>query len=253
MQTSSSVLAHDSGRMSAAHWGTVLGGSALALLGLSRKSHWGLALAAGGGVLAYAAAKSVQARPQTPAQCTLTINTSPEEAYRFWKDFESMPQYMNHVESVQKTGENRYRWTAAGPMGKNISWEAAIDTDVPNEKITWRSLPGSDVQVNGSVVFRKAPDERGTLVTAKVQYFPNGASGGSAIANFLGKSASFLLRQDMRKIKAMIETGEIPTTEGQPHGRRGRMTGIMRALDVTQPPRRGVSSARHVEAKRRAS
>ena len=241
-------------RMPAQNWGALLSGTALAVFGLSRKSRWGLALAGAGGLLAYAAVRSANSRPQDPAHCTLTLNTSPEEAYRFWKDFESMPRYVNHLQSVEKVGENRYRWTAILPTRKTVSWDAEIKTDVPNEKIAWQSLSDSDVQVNGSVQFRRGPQDRGTLVTAKIQYYPNGANGASKAANLLSKTASFVLRQDMRRIKALVETGEIPTTEGQSHGPRSRLTGTIRSFDVTQePPARGTSFVQHLDEKRRAS
>jgi hypothetical protein len=57
------------------------------------------------------------------------------------------------------------------------------------------------------------------------------------LAKFLNKGANFAIRQDLRRLEALIETGEIPTTEGQSHGPRDFVTGVMRVADPTRPIR----------------
>jgi hypothetical protein len=109
-----------------------------------------------------------------------------------------------------------------------------ITDERENEYIAWRSLPGSDLEVDGRVNFRKAPANRGTLITAHLEFRPiPGAS--SALGKYLTKGANFAIRQDMRRLEALLETGEIPTIEGQSHGRRDLMTGVMRVADPTRP------------------
>lgn len=203
----------------ARRWGALLGGGALAVYGITRRSLSGLAMAGAGGALAYVGAKT-NGRPKViAAHTTMLLNCSPQDAYQFWHKFEELPRFMRHVESVTQVGERRYRWVALGPLGSRVSWDAEIVTDRPSETIAWHSLPGSDVQVEGWVDFRNAPANRGTLVEVTLRMRPIAGAARHGLSELFGKYPDFLLRQDLRRFKAVVETGEIPTTEGQPHGR----------------------------------
>src|SRR5579884_453229 len=151
-------------------WGALIGGSALAIYGITRRSPLGMALAAGGGTLALVA--GTRKRPAQPRSLwtSLLVNCSPEEAYRFWRDFENFPRFMNRLQSVTVHDDRQSRWVALGPMGRPISWNAEITEDRKNESICWRSLPGSDVEVHGEVRFEQAPAGRGTLIQARIEY-----------------------------------------------------------------------------------
>jgi uncharacterized membrane protein len=43
---------------------------------------------------------------------------------------------------------------------------------------------------------------------------------GMRLAQWFGEEPSLQVAQDLRRFKQLIETGEIPTTTGQPAGRR---------------------------------
>ncbi len=235
--------------MSTQKWGAVIGGGALAIYGITRRSALGAALAAGGGTLALVGAtrKSSQAKPST--WTSLLVNTTPQEAYRFWRDLENLPRFMNRLQSITVLDDQRSRWIAIGPMGRPIQWDAQITDQRENEFIAWRSLPGSDLEVNGWVEFKEAPAGRGTLITARLEF---GATSGidGAIAKFFNKGSNFAIRQDLRRLEALMETGEIPTIEGQSHGPRDMMTGVLRAVDPNRPVPRG-SGLRDAFAARR--
>jgi uncharacterized membrane protein len=215
----------------------VLGGSALALYGITRRSPFGIALAAGGGTLALVGATHKQQTNKPSTWTSLLVNCSTQDAYRFWRDFENLPRFMNRLENVTVLDNRRSRWVALGPMGQPIRWDAEITEERENELIAWRSLPGSDIQVDGRVQFKQAPAGRGTFISAKIEFGPLLGIGGK-LANFLTKGANFAIRQDLRRLEAILESGEIPTTEGQSHGPRDVMTGVLRVVDPTRPVRR---------------
>ena len=212
-----------------------------------------MALAAGGGALAYTGTRPRSERTQPIAHSTILLNCTPEEAYRFWRNFENLPMFMHHLESVQQTGERRSKWIAVGPLGKRVSWEAEITGETENEYISWRSLPGSEIDVNGHVEFKKAPANRGTIITARVRYTAPAGQLGQRFAKLLGKDPKFLMTQDLRRLKALIEAGEIPTTEGQSHGARDRMTAVARTLDPDRPLGREARIGEVLSARRRVS
>src|ERR1051326_995208 len=113
-----SRLPADAPRLSA-----VVAGSALALFGLTRRSKAGLALAAGGGLLALAGSRLNASPAQLVASSTMQINCSPQQAFEFWRNFENLPLFMHHLDSVSILGDRRSRWVAAGPLGSRIRWD----------------------------------------------------------------------------------------------------------------------------------
>ena len=219
-------------------WSALLAGSALAIYGITRRSALGAALATGGGAIALLGSTHKTRSHSASAWTSFLINCSPQEAYEFWRDLENLPRFMNRLHSVTVLDNRHSRWVAIGPMGREIRWNAEITDERENEYIAWRSLPGSEVEVDGRVEFREAPANRGTLISARMQ-FRAVVGKSSALANSLNKAASFAMRQDLRRLAALMETGEIPTTEGQSHGPRDFVTGVMRVADPTRPIRPG--------------
>ncbi|HEU4565809.1 MAG TPA: SRPBCC family protein [Gemmatimonadaceae bacterium] len=139
----------------------------------------------------------------------ITIMRSPEEIYAFWRNLENLPRFMRHLESVRAIDERRSHWTAKGPGGKTVEWDAEITEDLPNELIAWRSLPGADVQNSGSVRFSPAPADRGTAVTVEMRYAPPAGKLGVSVAKLFHQAPGQQMADDLRLLKQVIETGEI--------------------------------------------
>lgn len=148
-----------------------------------------------------------------------TINRSPGELYAYWRKLENLPQIMSHLEAVTELSETRSSWTAKAPLGRSVSWEAEITQDVPDELIAWRSLEGADVKNAGSVTFTGLSHGRGTDLKVVLAYEPPAGKLGAAVAKLLGEEPELQLREDLRRFKQRMETGEVATTEGQPSGR----------------------------------
>lgn len=198
----------------------VVGATALIAYGLTRRSKAGTALAAAGGLLAY---KAAQSSPSSNAEthAVFLVNASPEQAYKLWRDFAGLPRFMVHLKSVRELDSRHSEWTAVGPGQREIHWNAEITEDSPNQRIAWRSLPNTGVQTSGSVEFRPDPQGRGTFVRANVQYKVPGGALTTGLAALFGKNPEFVVREDVRRFKQLLETGEVPTTRGQTHGPRG--------------------------------
>jgi uncharacterized membrane protein len=218
-------------------WGAIVGGSALAAIGLSRRSKAGAAIAAAGGLLAFGGTRISSTPKELHAEASFTINVSPEEAYRFWRNFENLPRFMSHLESVRVLGDRRSEWVARGPLQTPIKWTAEIVDERENQWIVWRSDPNSLVPNNGSVQFRRAPGDRGTEVTVAIQYAPPSGPIGKTLASLFGKNPSHIVREDLRHFKQLLETGEIATTVGQSHGRRSGFIQAKHAILHDNRPR----------------
>lgn len=150
---------------------------------------------------------------------SITIERSPEDLYRFWHNFETLPQIMNHLISVREFAPNRSHWVARGPGGMRLEWDAEITADRPNELIAWCSLEGADVDNAGCVRFEPARGGRGTVVRVEMDYHPPAGMLGAAIAKLFGESPDKQVAVDLHRLKQLMETGEIARTEGQPAAR----------------------------------
>lgn len=151
----------------------------------------------------------------------VTVNRPKEELYQMWSDFENLPRFMQHLESVQvdDTDNGRSHWVAKGPMGKNIEWDSEIIEERENELLVWKSLPGSTVESMGRVEFTDAPAGRGTIVHVSMRYNPPGGSLGAAFARLFGEEPDQQVNEDLHHFKQIVETGEVATVQGQPTGR----------------------------------
>jgi uncharacterized membrane protein len=233
----------NSQQKSIAPWAAIIGGGALAVYGLSRKSISGAALAAIG---TYGVVSAVKRGHMTGSaihiQKTFTIDRSPEELYNYWRNFENLPRFMKHLKSVTKKDDRTSHWVANGPMGVPVEWDAELLDERPNEYLVWHSLPGSAICNRGSVEFRNAPNGSGTEVTVALTYHNPAGKVGAAFAKMIGREPEQQVREDLRRFKSLMETGEIPTVVGQPSGRRSSVVRVMHAAkqpEATQQVRKG--------------
>src|SRR5579883_424818 len=169
----------------------------------------------------------VSGRTDIYLERSIAVSKSPEECYRFWRSLENLPRFMQSLECVRQLDEQRSRWVAKGPMSTRLEWTSEITADRPGEELAWRTLDDSGAANAGSVKFEAAPAGRGTIVRVSLHYSPLGGTLGAGLVKLLGHDPQSRIREDLRRFKQVMETGEIPTTRGQPTGRRslfGRLT-----------------------------
>ncbi len=211
-------------------WASIAAGAGLAAYGLSRLKSNGWAYAGLGalmlrrGVTAHCdlyeaigintagTADDTRAALRGPrgvnVLISVTINRPTELLYRFWRNLENLPQFMRHLESVEKVTDTISHWRAKGPASTVVEWDAEIFNEIPNKLIAWRSLEGSDVVSAGSVNFDSLPGGRGTRVTVHLQYSPPLGKVGAAIARLFGADAETEIREDLRRFKHLLEVDE---------------------------------------------
>ena len=212
---------------SEAIWSRVAGDAMdLAALGAassSAKSNKGKLALAATGVLAVGALdvlcaqnlnKNGAGESGTTVRKSLAINSTPEELYTFWRNFENLPRFMKDLESVKITSETTSHWVAKGPAGTNVEWDAEITEDRPNELISWRSLENADVDNSGTVRFEKAPGGRGTFVKVEMEYNPPAGIIGVAVAKLFGKEPGQAALESLRCFKQVMEVGEVVVSDG---------------------------------------
>ena len=153
---------------------------------------------------------------------TTTIRKPAPEVYAFWRDLENLPTFMAHLEEVRATGDRTSHWVAAAPFGTDVEWDAEIIDEAPGEKIAWRSTGNADVPNAGTVRFVAAPDGVSTEVHVVLVYDIPGGTVGKAVAKYFGEEPHQQLDDDLRRLKQVLETGEVVRSDGAPWGKRAR-------------------------------
>lgn len=210
-------------------WISALAGAGLLYYGIRRRSWAGTLLAAAGAKLflrgffgtsliyrflgintaeSYAAAKRAAASGEFKAEKSIAIDRSPDEVYRFWRNFENLPRVMKHLKSVRSIDEKRSHWVVKAPAGADVEWDAEITEDRENRRIAWRSIEGSEIRNEGVVLFEPLTGDRTTELRVRLQYSLPAGRTGKALARLFGKDPDRMLDEDLRAFKSMMETGE---------------------------------------------
>lgn len=153
---------------------------------------------------------------------TITVNRPPADVYAQWRDLERLPSFMSHVDSVDVGQDGRSRWMAKAPGGVTVEWDAELTADVPGERLSWRSVEPSSVDHAGTVVFTDGPGETGTEVTVDLEYRPAPGVAGAMAAKLFGEEPSQQVRDDLRRFKQMVETGEVVRSDASGRGSRSQ-------------------------------
>jgi uncharacterized membrane protein len=156
----------------------------------------------------------------TTARATraVTILRPVEELYSFWRRLENVSRVVKYPVTITTISETESHWSVTAPGGKRVEWDAIITDDLPNEMIAWRSREGADVPNSGHVRFQPAPPDEGVEVVVEIEYAPPGGKLAALFAKVTGKEAGQQVMETLRRFKALMEAGEIPTIEGQPAG-----------------------------------
>jgi uncharacterized membrane protein len=153
----------------------------------------------------------------------ITIDRPRDEVYRFWRNFENLPRFMQYLERVRVLDARRSRWIARAPVGESVEWTAELIEDHPNELIVWRSVDGAAVPNTGSVRFTPA-SHGGTAVLVELRYQPPGGRLAALVAKLFGDEPDIQVGSDLRRLKQVLELGEVvhsdATVLGKPHPAR---------------------------------
>jgi uncharacterized membrane protein len=210
-------------------WGSVLAGAGLLALGLERGSRLrNLLLPVGGalllrGLTGRSSLNQVLGRDSTHRRVfdspvasvhrgegirvekSVVIHRPADELFRYWRNFENLPRFMQHLDSVTVEDEFLSHWVVKGPAGTRFEWNAEIHNEKENELIAWRSLNG-EVNHAGSVLFRPLKGGRGTEVKVELRYEPPAGPLGAAIARLFGEEPSLQVADDLLRFKHEMET-----------------------------------------------
>lgn len=198
-----------------------VGGSLLTLYGLTRRGITKPILSTAGLALTARGVTNLDPRSMLgiglgenaiKVQKAINILAPIDEVYRFWRNFENFPRFMDHVKEVS-VQNGLSTWKVIGPAGSSLEFESHITNDIPNELIEWQTVPDSQVHHAGFVRFDENRDGS-TRVTVQMNYVPPAGALGHAVAQLFGVDPRQAMHEDLIRLKSLMEEGETTTEEG---------------------------------------
>ena len=207
-------------------WLALGAGCALLLVGTSRRSTMGACLAMSSVPLLYRGVTGRWPGMDQDANGTtrsalggtrgvhvresIRLEYAVDEVYRFWRQLDHLPTFMTHLERVTEEPNGRSHWAARGPAGLLVEWDAEIIDDVPNKRLSWRSLPGADIVTAGSVTFEPVRGGQSAQINVHLQYAPPAGKTVAWLVSLFGRDPGHTIREDLRHFKQVLEAGESP-------------------------------------------
>ncbi len=152
----------------------------------------------------------------------LTTVVKPAKVYEFLRNFQNVPLFIKEVKSVDPIRATQTRWKTLQESGVSAEWDVEVVRDVPEKMIVWASE-----QARGEVRLMPAAGNRGTVIEILLDYELAGGAFAELANKIFGESPHDIVRKNLHKLKAYLETGEVPTTEGQPSGREKTSTLVL--------------------------
>ena len=152
----------------------------------------------------------------------VTINRPRDEVYRFWRDLSNLAHFMEHVESVNASvGSNRSHWIAKSPRGKRMEWDAGNRYAMSPKMNSSHGGHLTDRRCRTPVLcilkmhrVDAAPKSKSNFSTSP----PEEPWALSSLRRLFNEDPAQQIHNDLRRLKARLETGVVPETEGQPVG-----------------------------------
>ena len=155
----------------------------------------------------------------TAVSRSITVGKPKDDLYETWRDPDQFSRIMGHFADVTSPNEDSLHWTIHGPRGRDVSWETRIVEAEPGEFLRWETPEDATMPNEGSVRFRPASGDRGTVVTLSLSFDPPGGAVGNAALKQLDIVPKTLAGTALDRFKSLVESGEIQTLEGNPSAR----------------------------------
>ncbi|MEA2356862.1 MAG: hypothetical protein QOI62_122 [Solirubrobacteraceae bacterium] len=132
------------------------------------------------------------------AKASITVGKPRDEAQRRWREFEQQPGDASRLGPIEVLEETPGR-------------------------VRWRTIGDAEAKASGVAVFTDAPGDRGTEIHLELEYEVPGGAVGAALKKVTGDDPLQLAKDDLRRFKQLVETGEIARSDGAPTGHSAKL------------------------------
>jgi uncharacterized membrane protein len=138
---------------------------------------------------------------------SIGVQAQVEDVFRYWSNFESVPNFMQNTEEVRMEGRDTSHWRVKGPLGKSVEFDAGTTEMDPNRGTGWNTTEG-EVMTSGGARFEEVASGR-TRVDVTLNYAdPPGGKVGEVAANIISNPERNLqedLQEDLQNFARIVE------------------------------------------------
>jgi uncharacterized membrane protein len=128
---------------------------------------------------------------------TIEVAADVHDAYQVWTAFTDYPEFMECVETVTVTLDDRLHWVAL-VEDETCEWDTHMVEEVPDTRVTWRAIDGRET---GEVRFEKL-EAGATKVTYQLEYDPAAWEGkADTVRHWMRRRVD----KDLENFKQMVE------------------------------------------------
>jgi uncharacterized membrane protein len=143
----------------------------------------------------------------------VTIGKPRAEVFTFFRNFSNLARFMENIERIDVQDDQHSHWVVKAPAGQSLEWDSILTEEDPGRLLSWETEPDAEVNNHGRVEFKDAPGGRGCEIHATIVYDAPAGALGKLIATLFQKEPGQQAKRDLRRLKMLLETGEIATTE----------------------------------------
>ena len=134
------------------------------------------------------------------------VNKPRMEVYKFWRNLDNLPLFMNHLERVDIIDNEHSHWIVKIPNGvTTMSWNVEIAHDIPGELIGWSSMPGSVIDNAWKVSFSDTEDGKATIVDITIRYRQPAGSLCSMLSHIFNPTFKNMVAMDIQNFKQYMD------------------------------------------------
>lgn len=150
----------------------------------------------------------------------LTFGVPAQAILDAWCDPQVQDRLLGDVATLLEGDAERMRWRLHGPWGHEMTFESRrVDVDA-GRCVRHAGSGAHGLQVATALSVQPAPGDFGTEAMLEVGYALPGGLVAEAAAKLAGATPRLLAGRVLRRLKAWLETGEIPTLDRNPSARR---------------------------------
>jgi uncharacterized membrane protein len=144
------------------------------------------------------------------ARQSIDVNVDVSSAYNQWSRFESFPQWMEGVASVDQVDDTHLHWVAkvknevAQVENETREWDAQITEQIVDSRISWESVGGKpDEKPNAGHVSFEPLGDSACRVTFRIDWEPEAAL--KSNESYVLAAVNQVVAADLARFKDLIE------------------------------------------------
>ena len=179
----------------------------------------------------YVALPREKSKGRVKAHAVQTIQATPEEVFNVYQEPRLLHLWQEGVVSVTPTGSKTLHWLVQDPgTGKQQEFNSEIVESIKGKRHVSRITSGPLTSSTYTATFEEHPSGRGSIFTMVGDFDLPGGRVSNALASMASRGPEQILIEDVRHLKQMMESGEIPRVDGRVAGPRNTKSKLQRFM-----------------------